>query len=62
MDSEESSSADGSSGAFNPSPNGSLFARRTQHSPLHPHKCTPLGICACKPIVLLVLKDIETCK
>ncbi len=62
MDSEESLPADGSSGTFNPSSNGSLFAHITQHSALHPHKCTPLGICAHKPIVLYALQDIETRK
>ncbi len=62
MDSEESLPADGSSGAFNPSSNGSLFARRTQRPPLQPYTCTPLGMCARKPIVLSTLMEIETRK
>ncbi len=62
MDSEESLPADGSSGAFNPSSNGSICDRRAQQSPQCLHKCTTLEICTRKLIVLSALQDIETRK
>ncbi len=62
MDSEESLPADGSSGSFNPGSNGSICDRRAQHRPQRLHKCTTLGRCTRKLIVLSALQAIETRK